>query len=116
MGGHVFVVRQATFGRFRFCALMPRLVSVYETHEPKPEWFHEEEQALRTILAPTRSWRARTTARSLARIGREGGPALWVAKVGLGDHTTLDDAMESVSQFLDRASAALDRLAQPFRG
>ncbi|MDP3214917.1 MAG: SIR2 family protein [Deltaproteobacteria bacterium] len=103
MGGHVFVVR----GDVRQIRCDARLVSVYETHEPKPEWFHEEEQALRTIRADE-SWRARTT--RVRQLGSAGsGPTLWVAKVGLGHHTTLNDAMESVSQFLDRASAALDR-------
>jgi len=103
MSGHVFVVR----GDVRQIRCDARLVSAYETHELKPEWFHRHENELR-LKAPDASWSRRSE--RVRRLGSaSGGPVLWAAKVGLGERTTLADAMGSVSQFLQQASAALDR-------
>lgn len=103
MSGHVFAVR----GDVRRLRCDARMVAVYEANEPNARWFAEDESGLR-LTKPQDSW-SQTDVRVRPLGATDKGPALWAAKVGFDGTIGLDAAMKSVAQYLEKASASLDR-------
>lgn len=103
MSGHVFVVR----GDVTKLRCDARLVPVYETNAPNAIWFQRDESE-QSATPADESWRS--GAERVRCLGASaGGPALWLAKVGLDRSIGLARAIEGVSEFFKRASTALDR-------